>query len=199
MAVDEDNKPISPIAKLNPGGVKLNSISPIVTANGGSVNLLQLSTDSLLALEPEKIEERALKIGAQMISDNQADTTATASRIAFGAATASLSTVAENATVAIQQSIRDIAVSIGYNPELVKFELNKKFITEQLTAQDRTSFMQMVMQGTYPLKALHRVLQRAGEIPDEMDFDEFKTAIEEDEGFFSLRGVGSVVNDNATN
>jgi len=190
---DDTGKPMNPLDALNPGGVKFGSVVPIVTANSGSVELIQLSTDSLLAEEPGKIEERAIKIGAQMITQD-VNQTATASRIAFSGNTSNLITIADNVGMALKAAIMRIADVVGYDSSLVKCELNKKLITETLTAQDRTSFMQMVMQGVMPLMALFRILQRAGEVTDEMTFDDFKAEIEKDEGFFALRGVGTNVN-----
>lgn len=43
--------------------------------------------------------------------------------------------------------------------------------------------------------ALYHVLKRANEIPEEMTFDDYKMAIEEDEAFFALKGAGNYVAD----
>lgn len=194
VTVDAKGQAVHPVQVLNPDGIIADSEIPIFTAKGGKVTLLQPEPNTPLAAEPERILEEAKKIGAQIQDVTQAQT-ATAARIAFGASTATLLTMSQNVSDALREAIRDIASGIGYKAELVKFSLNTKLSTEALTAQDRTSYMSMVQQGVYPLLALYHVLKRANEIPEEMTFDDYKMAIEEDEAFFALKGAGNYVAD----
>lgn len=193
---DENGKIVSIVEFLNPGGIKIGSNAAIHTINGGRAEILQAKTDSLLAEEPGKIEERAQKIGAQMLVESST-TTATEASITHGASTSSLVTISDNVGLALKMAIERVAEAIeevsklvGFNGE-IQFELNKKLITSMMTAQEVQAMVQAVMQGIIPLRAGFWQLQQSGKVPSEWTYDDFIGYLEEDKGMMELMGAGN--------
>lgn len=194
--VDAKGNVVSALNKLNPGGVNFGTPMPIVTENGGVVELIQLSTDSLLAQKPKELIDEAIKIGAQMISQDGQFNTATEATMSFGAITSSLSAISRNVSKALQSAVKELAEYVNFDPEFVEFELSQKLITETLDAQKATAFMNMVMQGVMPIEALYKIMQRAGEIPQEWTLEDYMSKIEESQGFINQLGMGSISSNN---
>ena len=177
---------------LNPGGIKVGSSAAIHTINGGRVEILQAGTDSLLGEEPGKIEERAQKIGAQMLVESS-NTTATEANLSYGAATSNLVTIADNVGMALKSAIERIAEIIEYSRiDQIQFELNKKLVTVMMSAQDVQAAMQQVMNGVMPLKAMFWQMQQSGKVPSEWTYEMFLAEIENDQGTLALMGAGNM-------
>lgn len=187
--MDENNKQVSIVDYLNPGGIKTGSLAAIHTINGGKVEILQASTDSLLADEPTKIEERAQKIGAQMLVESST-TTATEANLSYGSSTANLVTIADNVGMGLKEAIVHIAEVIRYKQiDQIKFELNKHLITQSLDANEINAMWTGIMQGMFPLKAAFIQLQKSGKVPQEWTYETFTQEISESQGELTLAGV----------
>jgi hypothetical protein len=192
QVTDDNGKLVSIVEFLNPGGIKVGSSAAIHTINGGKVEILQAKTDSLLGEEPGKIEERAQKIGAQMLVESS-NTTATEANLSYGAATSNLVTIADNVGMALKATIEHIAKMVDYNAiDKIQFELNKKLVTVMMSAQDVQAAMQQVMNGVMPLKAMFWQMQQSGKVPSEWTYEMFLAEIENDQGTLALIGAGNM-------
>lgn len=180
-----EGEQISGLEALNPGGIKLGSLVPIVTANGGSVNLMQITTDNLLAQEPERLEKQAQKLGAIMMTE-QSNETATAARIAASGMSASLTTAADNVSRALTSAIEECGEYASYEYDGIKYELNKELVDTVYTPQDKQADLQLVEANRMPRKSYFDKLKRMGEIDEAMTFDNYLKALEEDVAAHSL-------------
>jgi hypothetical protein len=188
---DENGKLVSIVEFMNPGGIKIGSSAAIHTINGGKAEILQAKTDSLLATAPTEIEERAQKIGAQMLVESSI-TTATEANLSYGASTSNLVTIADNVGMALKAVIELVADWVGYTAkDKIQFELNKKLVTVSMSPQEIQTLWQAVLQGVHPMRAYFWQMQQAGKVPTEWTFETFMAEIEEDQGRMALAGVGT--------
>lgn len=185
---DAENNPVNPLEFLNPGGIKLGSMMPVVTSNGGTVTLMQITTDNLLAQEPARLELQAQKLGAIMMSE-QADVTATAARISASGMMAQLLTISANVSRSLTSAIEEAAEYSGYIYEGIKYELSRDLVDAVYTSLDKSADLALVESGRMPVKAYFEKLKRMGELPESMTYDEYKQEIEDDLADASLGGV----------
>lgn len=181
LAIDVGNKPtaIDDFQKLNPNGIMSGSPIPILTA-GGSVTFLQANESNLLSKAPERIEDMAVKAGAQLFQDSGSNETATSADIRASATTASMSSIASNCGDCIYNAIVDLAGYIGEDTESIKFQLNDEFFSYKLDATQLQAYMAMVMQGVFPMRAYYDILRKSGDLSEDTKYEDFIAELRED-------------------
>ncbi len=176
---DAEGKQKTGLEALNPGGIKLGSLVPVVTANGGSVNLMQITTDNLLAQEPERLENQAQKLGAIMMTE-QSNETATAARIAASGMLAQLVTVSDNVSRALTATIESVGMFVGYEYDGISYELSKDLVDVEYSPQDKLADFQIWQGGGMPEKEYYNKQKFMRQISDAITFDEWKKQIEDE-------------------
>lgn len=181
LAIDVGTEPtaIADFSALNPNGIMSGSAVPILT-RGGSVTFLQANESNLLSKAPERIEEMAVKAGAQLFQDSGGTETATASEIRASATTASMSSVANNCGDCIYNAIVDLAGYIGVDASEIKFQLNDEFFSSKLDATQLQAYMAMVLQGVFPMRAYYDVLRKSGDLAEDVTYEDFIETLRED-------------------
>lgn len=186
--VDASGNPISPLEFLNPGGLKLGCLVPIVTANGGSVNLVQITTDNLLAQEPDRLERQAQKLGAIMMTE-QNDATATASRIAASGMTAQLSTAADNVSRAMTSAIKECGDYASYEYDGIKYELSRDLVDVAYSPQDKAEDRNNFEAGLFPREEYYNKQVRMGEVSASLSYKDWWKALEDERADRELGGT----------
>ena len=170
------------MAQLNPHGFIAGSSIPAVTAYGGSVSILQANESNLLSKAPLEIEEKAVKIGAQLFSDSGSNETATAANIRASSSTASMSSIAKNVGIAMYNAIVDLAGYINYDDSNISFSLNMDFYESKLSPQDKLAYVQMIQNEVLPKQAYFEILKNNGDVKESMTYDEYEQQLMDDYG-----------------
>lgn len=188
------DNPVEDMQKLNPNGFIAGSASAAVTANGGKVTILQANEANLLSKTPGEIEDKAVKVGAQLLESGSSTETATAANIRASSSTSSMSSIASNAGDCIYNAIIDLVSYINgsvikVDADEVEFSLNMDFFAVSLTAQDKLAYMNMVMQGVLPQSAMYQILRRNGDLAEDVTFDDYLNDLLESVGVGGLPSV----------
>lgn len=194
LTIDVGSTPtaIADFKALNPNGIMSGSPVPILTA-GGSVTFLQANESNLLSKAPERIEEMAVKAGAQLFQDTGGNETATSAEIRAGSTTASMSSVASNCGDCIYNAIIDLAGYIGADTKDFKFQLNDEFFSYNLDATQLQAYMAMVLQGVFPMRAYYDVLRKSGDIAEDVTYEDFIADLREDSPVGGMPDVSGAV------
>lgn len=166
----EQDDPVSTMKKLNPNGFIAGSAIPAITAYGGTVEILQANEANLLSSTPVEIEEKAVKVGAQLFQDSGSNETATAANIRASSSTASMSSIAANVGDCIYNALVDLAGYIKFDSKDIEFSLNMDFFAVQLSPQDKIAYMQMVQQGVLPQRAMYDILRKNGDLSEDVTY-----------------------------
>lgn len=113
--------------ELNPNGITVGSRRGIQT-KGGKAELIQAEANNLPNVLMERKEAQMLAIGARLIEQRGGNETAEAVRARSGAENANLSTVADNASDAIENCLEwALEFMSGQSTDSVEFRLNQSF------------------------------------------------------------------------
>jgi hypothetical protein len=123
--------------------------------------------------ELQKIEEDMAFLGASMlVSDSNAQETATKALFRNAAETANLVTIINDANEALTAAIQFAMDWEGFDPSGVEIELSKDFNPTKMTAQEITTYVSAWQARAISKRTLHENLQE-GEIIDSVrDFEE---------------------------
>lgn len=187
LGSSESRDPVEDMKELNPDGFIAGSGVTAVTANGGTVSILQAAESNLLSKTPSEIEDKAVKAGATLLEAGSSTETATAANIRSSASTASLSSISANVGMCMYSAIVDLAGYVNsaltpVNIDEIKFSLNMDFFTTQLSPQDKLAYMQMVQQGVLPQSAMYEILKKNGDLGPDVTYDDYVNGINETVG-----------------
>jgi len=141
MSADEWNQ-------LNPNGITVGSRRGIQT-KGGSASMVQAEERNLPLKLMEQKEAQMLAIGARLIEQKGGNETAESVRARSGAENASLSSVAENVSDAIESALEWCALFMTTRDafEEIVFSLNREFYAETMDAQQAMALIQLGDRG----------------------------------------------------
>jgi hypothetical protein len=187
LGTSESHNPADLMKELNPNGFIAGSAMPVITANGGSVTVLQANESNLLSKTPEEIEGKAVKIGATLLETGSSTETATAANIRASSSTASMSSIASNVGDCMYNAIIDLAgyINSSLTPidvDQIEFSLNMDFFAVQLTPQDKLAYMQMVQQGILPQSAMYQILRKNGDLGEDVSYQDYLDDLEDTVG-----------------
>lgn len=167
--------------KLNPNGVKFGSRRGVNVGAGGNAFLLQAVAGNALSAAIIEKEERAVKIGGQLITPTTQQT-AEAARIQKGADTSVAASITKNVTQAYNDAIQWCADYLGETGEF-KFQLSTDFLFDgTLSAQDIDAMVRTWQAGAISKSVLDDAFVKAKIISSEVDLDEMNDAIDEEQG-----------------
>lgn len=163
-------------SEMNPNGIKFGSRRGVNVGTGGNAFLLQAQAGNALAEAIKTKEDQAVKIGAQLITPQVAQT-ATEARIQQGADTSVLSSITVNVTEAYNFMIQCCADFLG-NTEEFKFKLNTDFFLNELTAQDIDALVRLWQAGGISKSVMDSKLVEGQVIASDVNLEEMNTTIE---------------------
>lgn len=124
----------------------------------------------------------AVAAGAQLFDDKQSgQESGEALRLRYGAQTATLQTIAQQSAACLERSLRNIAIFMNLNPELVVVKPNLRFVQAVMTPADGEALMRMWMGAAISKLTLHENLVRGEIASEERTFEEEEALIEDDE------------------
>lgn len=166
--------------EANPDGVKVGSRSGLNVGDGGSAQFIQAPDTSAASNGMIDKENKAVAIGAQLITPSQ-QITAESARIQQGSNASVLSNISTNVTSAFRKAITQCSAYLGNpNPEF-DFELNNDFFMDKMSAQERAQWVSEIQIGISPKTLYYKRLRETGEYPDDWKDEDIQEAIE-DEG-----------------
>lgn len=104
-----------------------------------------------------------------------------AKRLRFGAQTATLTTIAQTSAALLERSLKNVAIFMNLNPDLVTVKPNLRFIDVTMEPAAAEALMRIWMGAAISKETLFENLQRGDIISEEVDFEEEETRIEQDE------------------
>jgi hypothetical protein len=142
------------------GVIRHGSLQNIITM-GGNALYISPSTDNLLSETPAQIEEKAIALAANLMSESTNET-ATAARIRNGGSTSRMAILACNNEEALTNAIKDLAGYLGVDAEDIKFSLHKEYDEDKLTATEMKELAGLVLQGVFPGRSLYELQKKYG-------------------------------------
>ena len=123
--------------------------------------------------------DQAVMAGARMFdSERKTAESGDALRIRFAAQTATLTTVAINSAKALEKALRNIALFLGLNPDLVSVKANLNFIDTKLDPQKAEHIMKLWMGGAISALTMWENFQRGDLATKDRTWDEEKELID---------------------
>lgn len=163
--------------ELNPNGIQVGSRRGVQT-KGGSISMVQAEERNLPLSLMEQKEKQMLAIGARLIEQRGGNQTAEEVRAKSGAENASLSSVAANASDAIENCLEWCAYFMGGNPDEITFELNQEFYPEKADPQEIIARIQEIDRGLIAKADYRDWRRRTGGISPERTDDEIDDEVQ---------------------
>lgn len=151
----------------NPNGLDTGSKGMNLLDQGDRVEVLQIAATGAIAAEMASDEKRMIAQGAQLVQDTNTNVTLGAKEMEFGASTATLKRIGRNASIGIEQCLGWAAQFVGATGE-IKYRLNDKFITDELTPEEINAYYALIQGGIMPKSMLYSALRQNG-ITDKLD------------------------------
>jgi hypothetical protein len=132
------------------------------------------------AMQDERVA--AVSAGAKMFeTSGGGQESGEALRLRFAAETATLTTIAQNSSAALERALRYVALMMGLDPMQVVVKPNLQFVDTKMSPQEAESLVRVWQEGAISYQTLYENLQ-AGEITSaERDFEaELKLIDDED-------------------
>jgi hypothetical protein len=126
----------------------------------------------------DKAEEMAA-LGARFVQPGTAVKTATQSRSDDKTAHSVLSLACVNVEDGYQWACETAARYMNLDPGAVEVKISRQFMEPEITAEKMREIRENVLAGLLPLESAFRAAQRAGDLPPEMTFEEFESAVSE--------------------
>lgn len=104
-----------------------------------------------------------------------------AKRLRFAGQTATLSTIAKSSGAALEKALKNIAIFMNLNPDLVIVKPNLRFVDVVMTPADAEGLMRLWMGAAISKVTLYENLQRGEIASEERTFEEEEALIEQDE------------------
>ena len=168
---------IEEMNEANPGGIDVGARGKNVFGENDRVELLQLEATGAIPAEMERDQQRMVMLGAQLVTDNTSNETATAKRIDSNASTSVLKRISFNVTSGLERCLEWAALFLGESKEST-YKLNTDFVTDDMTPEMITKQMEMVQGGVLPRATLYETARKVGftklddeKLKDEADKD----------------------------
>lgn len=148
-------------AESNPNGLDVGAKGRNLFNATDKVELLQLEATGAIPAEMERDQQRMVMLGAQLVTDNTSNETATAKRIDSNASTSVLKRISFNVTSGLEQCLEWAALFLGETGEST-YKINTDFITDDMTPEMITKQMEMVQGGVLPKATLYETARKVG-------------------------------------
>lgn len=146
----------------NPNGIVVGSRRGVVLGNGGKLELIQMGANSTPAEAMKAKEEQMVMIGGRLTQPAQVQKTAEEARINAGAEVSLLNTIVTNVSDAITTLLKDACENEGGNPDDVKFELNREFFPDTMTAEEVSAYIMLADRADIAQTDVRARLRKAG-------------------------------------
>lgn len=117
-------------------------------------------------------KEDAVAAGAQLFDVQSGQESGEALRLRYAAQTATLTTVAQTSAQLLERSLRDAAMFMGADPDVIVVKPNLKFVDAVMTPADARQLMEVWMGGAISKLTMFENLQRGEIISAEREFEE---------------------------
>ena len=124
--------------------------------------------------------EAAVAAGARLFDSKKSAESGDALRIRAAAQTATLTTISMASGAALEKSLRNIAMFMGLNPELVTVKPNLSFVDTVLEPAAIAELVRAWQAGAISYETLYENLQRGRIASEERDHEEEKDLIDEE-------------------
>lgn len=171
--------------EYNPEGVKFGARAGLVLGQGGTAQILQAQPNNANSEEMKNKENRAIQIGAQLITPSSQET-AEAARIKHGADTSVLSSIANNVSDGYHKAIGWCAGFLGLGDDGYVFELSKDFFMDKLSPEERAQWMAEIQMGITPKSYFYSAMRKTGQIDPEATDEDIESLLLDD----SMSGGG---------
>ena len=148
-------------AEANPNGLDSGAKGVNQFSQGDKVELLQLDATGAIPTEMARDQERMISLGAQLVTDNSANETATAKKIDSNASMSTLKRIAKNTTEGINNLLVMVSDFLGVTEESY-YMVNTNFITDELSPQMLQVHMALVQSRILPESTLLESSRKAG-------------------------------------
>lgn len=122
-------------------------------------------------------QEQMAALGARFVQPGSAVKTATQAGGEAKIQHSVLSLASVNVEDAYQWACEQAAIYMNANPGEVEIKLHRAFMDPEVTAERMREIRENVLSGLAPLEVMFRALQRAGDIPAEKSFDEYREEV----------------------
>ena len=167
------------------GGVLFGSRAPMMLPEGGSFGIAEMKSDTGLAEEPGKIEERMRSLGAKLMQAGSAIKTATEVNSDDAAQHSALSLASANVSEAYTQCLEWCAEFMGASGD-VSYLLNQDLVEHKLDAQLIKEIVVAWMSGSVPESDVWAYFRRTGLIDSEKTDEQVREELESSESGLNL-------------
>ncbi len=164
-------------AEANPNGLDVGAKGRNLFNANDKVELLQLEATGAIPAEMERDQQRMVMLGAQLVTDNTSNETATAKRIDSNASTSVLKRISFNVTSGLEQCLAWAAQFLGETKEST-YKINTDFITDDMTPEMVAKHLEYVQVGALPKVTLNETARKVGFT--KLDDDAIKEGTEND-------------------
>lgn len=127
-------------------------------------------------------KQDAVASGAQLFDTKQSgQESGEALRLRFGAAAATLTSIAQTSAAMLERALRNIAIFMNLDPEAVVVKPNLRFVETVMTPADAKALMELWMGAAISKETLFENLQRGDIISEEKEFADEEELIAGDE------------------
>jgi hypothetical protein len=133
----------------NPNGLDVGARGMNMLDAAGSVNVIQIEATGAIPAEMARKELRMIMSGAQLVTDNSGNETATAKRIDANASMSSLKRMSYNVSDGLKQLFVWTAALLGEESTSF-YKTNTDFITDDLTPEMVKTHWEVVQSGGLP-------------------------------------------------
>jgi hypothetical protein len=154
MNADEFNE-------MNPNGLDVGARGMNMLGANDKVSIMQIEATGAIPAEMLRDEDRMVMSGAQLVTDNGGNETATAKRIDANASMSALKRISFNITDGFKQLLTWTAQFLGEENNSV-YKLNSDFVTDDLTPEMINAHMALVQGMILPATTLNETARKAG-------------------------------------
>ena len=148
--------------KMNPNGVLIGSRRGHNLGENGSMTMVQAQATGMPRELMADKEQQMIMLGAQLITPDATQQTATGATISLGQSTSIMNMVVENVSMAYMQCLEWMQLFISpAEPVEVKYQLNNQFFKQEMTAQDAVNWVAAMQQGL-PASVVYDRLRASG-------------------------------------
>lgn len=125
-------------------------------------------------------KENAVSAGLRLFDRHSGQESGEALRLRYSAQTASITSIAISSSRLLEASLRNVAVILGINPELVTVKPNLRFVDTVMNPADAEALMRIWLGGAISKRTLYENLQRGEIASEERSYEEEQELIEEE-------------------
>ena len=147
-------------AEENPNGLDVGAKGRNQFGKDDRVEIVQIEATGAIPAEMLRDEDRMVKSGAQLVTDNSVNETLGAKRIDANASTSSLKRISFNITDGFKQLFEWTSQFLGETGESI-YKLNTDFITDDLTPEMINAHIALVQGNILPAVTLNETARKA--------------------------------------